>query len=278
MPKQDGIEGETPWAQSKKWTTIVGVDIGGTGCQGRARSTWRPGCLARGPRPTRTPQPSTPGAVAGVVGGVLAQIDVAGPVGVTPTGGRPRRQVETAANIDPSWIGINAVELFGGATGRAVGWSTTPTPPESPRCATERAGAADGVVVMVTLGTGIGSAVFVDGASVPNTELGHLPLHDGDAEDWAADSVREQDELSWEEVGSPPADLSRAGAALLWPDLIVIGGGVSRKADKFLPLIDLRTEIVPAQLHNDAGIVGAALAAPCRAGGLSPMDRSQGET
>ena len=119
-----------------------------------------------------------------------------------------------------------------------------------------------GVVLLVTLGTGIGSALFVDGTLVPNTELGHLPLHHGDAEDWAAESVREDDDLSWKEWAHRLSDYLELVEKLLWPNLIIIGGGVSRKSEKFLPHIRARTEIVPAQLLNDAGIVGAALFAP----------------
>jgi polyphosphate glucokinase len=115
---------------------------------------------------------------------------------------------------------------------------------------------------MITLGTGIGSALLVDGTLVPNTEFGHLPLQDGDAEDWAADSIRERDDLSWKEFARRLQIYLELVERLLWPRLIIIGGGVSKKADKFLPRIDLRTEVVPAQLLNDAGIVGAAVVAP----------------
>lgn len=119
-----------------------------------------------------------------------------------------------------------------------------------------------GVVVMVTFGTGIGSAVFSDGILVPNSELGHLPLHHEDAGDRVAESVREHDDLSWKKWAHRLETYLGLVQRLLWPDLIIVGGGVSKKADKFLPYIELRTEIVPAQLFNDAGIVGAALFAP----------------
>ena len=122
----------------------------------------------------------------------------------------------------------------------------------------------------MTLGTGIGSALFVDGALVPNSELGHLPLHGVDAERWAADSVRVVEELSWAKWAQRLEEYLQMVEHLLWPQLIIVGGGVSKKADKFLPLINLRTEIVPAQLANNAGIVGAALFAP-RAEAPSPL-------
>jgi polyphosphate glucokinase len=123
---------------------------------------------------------------------------------------------------------------------------------------------ASGVVIMVTLGTGIGSALFVDGVLVPNTELGHLPLHHGDAEDWAAESVRESEELSWKQYAHRLRKYLELVEKLLWPQLIIIGGGVSKKADKFLPRIELRTQVVPAELRNEAGIVGAGVLAPTR--------------
>ena len=119
-----------------------------------------------------------------------------------------------------------------------------------------------GVVILVTLGTGIGSALFIDGTLVPNTELGHLPLHHGVAEEWAAESVREDDDLSWKEWANRLSDYLELVEKLFWPDLIIVGGGVSKKSGKFLPAVRVRTEIVPAQLLNDAGIVGAALFAP----------------
>ena len=117
-------------------------------------------------------------------------------------------------------------------------------------------------MILVTLGTGIGSALFIDGTLVPNTELGHLPLHHGVAEEWAAESVRGDDDLSWKEWASRLSDYLELVEKLFWPDLIIVGGGVSKKSGKFLPAVRVRTEIVPAQLLNDAGIVGAALFAP----------------
>jgi len=128
-----------------------------------------------------------------------------------------------------------------------------------------------GVVVVLTLGTGIGSAVFTDGRLVPNTELGHLHLHhQGDAEDWAADSVREREDLSWKEWADRVEHYLRHLESLLWPDLFIIGGGVSKKSDKFLPRISLRTPMVPAVLLNNAGIVGAAMQAQRLLGQAAP--------
>jgi polyphosphate glucokinase len=119
-----------------------------------------------------------------------------------------------------------------------------------------------GVVIVVTLGTGIGSGVFVDGILVPNSELGHLHLHHGDAEHWAAESARERDQLSWKEWAHRISNYLQLVESLLWPDLFIIGGGVSRQSDKFLPMVECRTPVAPASLHNEAGIVGGAMVAP----------------
>ena len=240
---------------------VIGVDIGGTGIKGAPVSVEQ-GSLTKDRIRLLTPSPATPDAVAKTVAELLTQIDSPGAVGLTLPAVVRNGVVETAANIDRTWIGTNAVDLFAGATGRAVG---VVNDADAAGLAETRFGAGrdrKGVVVMVTLGTGIGSAVFTNGALVPNTELGHLPLKGGDAEQWAAESVRERDELSWTKWAHRLQKYFELLERLLWPDLIIVGGGVSKKADKFLPHIKLNTEIVPALMLNDAGIVGAALSAP----------------
>jgi polyphosphate glucokinase len=240
---------------------VVGIDIGGSGTKGA------PVDLAAGqfaaPRVRLvTPSPATPDRVADVVADLLAQLDTPGPIGVTLPAVVRGGMVETAANIDESWIGTDATELFGRITGRPV---TVVNDADAAGLAEVRFGAGQGrsgVVVVVTLGTGIGSAVFVDGTLVPNTELGHLPLHHGDAEDWAADSIRERDDLSWKEWAHRLQQYFELVERVLWPQLIIVGGGVSKRSEKFLPRIEIRTELVAAALHNDAGIIGAALVAP----------------
>ena len=170
--------------------------------------------------------------------------------------------VETAANIDPGWIGTDAVDLLQQATGRRV---AVVNDADAAGVAEMRFGAGRGItglVLMLTLGTGIGTAMFVDGILVPNTELGHLPLKGGDAEDYAAESVRDAEGLTYRQWAKRLQKYLRLVERLVWPELIIIGGGVSRHADQFLPHIDLNTPMVPARLHNDAGIVGAALFAP----------------
>jgi polyphosphate glucokinase len=237
---------------------VIGIDIGGTGIKGGLVDV-KAGHLVAPRARLSTPHPATPSSVAARVTEVLAQIDADGPVGLTLPAVVRGGTVETAANIDHSWIGVDAVDLFSRATGRLV---AVLNDADAAGLAEVRFGAGrsvSGVIAVITLGTGIGSAVLVDGTLVPNTEFGHLPLHHGDAENWAAESVREHDELSWKEYARRLQDYFDLVQRLLWPQLIIIGGGVSASAQKYLPKIELRTPVVPAQLLNDAGIIGAAM-------------------
>jgi polyphosphate glucokinase len=239
----------------------IGVDIGGTGIKG-AQVDVETGTLITERIRILTPSPATPDAVAGVVVRLLEQIGGSGPVGLTLPAVVRNGTVETASNIDETWIGSDAVRLFSDATGRAV---SVINDADAAGMAESRFGAARnvrGLVAVITLGTGIGSALIVDGVLVPNTELGHLPLHHGDAEDWAADSVRENEALSWKKYAERLQSYLTLVERVLWPSLFVIGGGVSKRANKFLPLLELRTPVVPASLQNEAGIVGGALFAP----------------
>jgi polyphosphate glucokinase len=241
--------------------SVVGIDVGGTGIKG-APVNLGTGQLVKDRVRLLTPAPATPEAVAGVLVRVVEQIGAPGPLGVTLPSVILDGVVRTAANIDQSWLGVDAVDLFGKATGRPV---AVVNDADAAGTAEVRFGAGAGragVIVVVTLGTGIGSGLFVDGTLVPNTELGHLHLHHGDAEDWAADSARERDDLSWEEYAHRLESYLRMIQRLFWPKLIIVGGGVSKKADKYLPNIHVDTEVVPATLLNNAGIVGAAMFAP----------------
>jgi polyphosphate glucokinase len=260
-PASAGFREALVTAANAATRSAIGVDIGGTGIKG-ATVDLETGELTVNRIRLLTPAPSTPDAVAGVVADVLDQVGADGPVGLTLPSVITDGVVRTAANIDPGWIGINAVNLFVKATGRAVG---VVNDADAAGIAEVRFGAGagrDGVIIVVTLGTGIGSGLFVDGKLVPNTELGHLHLHHGDAEEFAADSARERDGLSWEEYAHRLQQYLELLQGLFWPDLIVIGGGISKKADKYLPHITLDTEVVAATLQNDAGIVGAAMFAP----------------
>jgi polyphosphate glucokinase len=167
--------------------------------------------------------------------------------------------VHSAANIDQAWIGTDADALFTGATGRDV---HVVNDADAAGLAEVRYGAAkgrSGLVIVTTLGTGIGSAMVHDGVLVPNSELGHLQIDGHDAESRAANSARERERLSWEQWAARLTRYYRTLELLFSPDLIVVGGGISKSSEEFLPLLDLDTEIIPAALRNRAGVVGAAL-------------------
>ena len=240
---------------------VVGIDVGGSGIKG-APVNLAAGTLAADRVRLPTPVPATPEAVAGVVVAVLDQLAAPGSVGLTLPAVVTGATVRTAANIDPSWIGVDAEALFGQATGRPVRVLNDADAAGSAEMRYGAGAGRAGVIAVITLGTGIGTALFVNGQLVPNTELGHLHLHHGDAEDWAADSVRERDDLSWKEYAHRLSEYIGLLHRLFWPELVIIGGGVSKKAEKFLPLIEAPVEVVPARMQNEAGIIGAAMFAP----------------
>jgi polyphosphate glucokinase len=238
-----------------------GVDIGGSGIKG-APVNLQTGELIAERLKIATPQPSTPDAVADVVAEIVAKFsDQTGdwrPVGVTVPAVVKSGIVRTAANIDHSWIGANGQQLLAERVGRPVHLLNDA---DAAGVAEARYGAAratKGLVFMATLGTGIGSALLYDGLLIPNAELGHLEIDGHDAEKRAASSIKDKEGLSYEQWAERLQVYFSRVEDLLWPDLIVVGGGVSRKADRFLPLLHLRAPIVAAQLQNAAGIVGAA--------------------
>ncbi|MDP9791926.1 polyphosphate glucokinase [Catenuloplanes nepalensis] len=236
---------------------ILGIDIGGSGIKG-APVDIEAGALLADRFRIETPQPADVERVAKAVGEVAARFGDTDRVGVTFPGVVVRGVTKTAANVDKSWLGADAAGLFTEAVGRPV---TVLNDADAAGVAEMRFGAGRGVtgtVLMLTFGTGIGTALFVDGTLVPNTELGHLELDGVDAETRAADRAREAEDLSWPDWAARVERYLRHIDMLLQPGLIIIGGGVSKKAEKFLPLIDLRTPVVPAQLLNNAGIIGAA--------------------
>jgi polyphosphate glucokinase len=237
-----------------------GVDIGGSGIKG-APVDLSTGQLTADRVRVPTPTPSTPAAIAAVVARLVEQFGWTGPLGCTFPAVVRHGLVRTAANVDSSWIGTDLEELLRGATGLPV---TGVNDADAAGLAEVRYGAARGelgVVILTTLGTGIGSALVNGGQLVPNTELGHLEVDGHDIETRASDAARERENLTWEQWAKRLQKYYRRLEDLFWPDRFVVGGGVSKRADRFLPLLDLRTEIVPAQLRNHAGIVGAALLA-----------------
>jgi polyphosphate glucokinase len=238
----------------------VGVDIGGSGVKG-ALVDLATGELSGERVRLETPAPSTPDAVAEVLTEVVGQVGGEGPLGCTFPGIVQAGVVRSAANVDATWIGTDAAALFGEATHRPV---AVLNDADAAGLAEARYGAAkgvQGVVLMLTFGTGIGSALLVDGRLVPNTELGHVELDGHDAEDRAAAAVREDEDLGWEEWGDRVDRYLQHLEALFTPDRFVIGGGVSKRFDKFADHLHVRAEVVPAVLRNLAGIVGAAMVA-----------------
>jgi len=264
----------TAEASERDLRSVIGVDVGGSGIKAAAVDPVTGSLTSERIRIT-TPTPATPDAVIGTIVEVVervmdgegaAHLDDSAPVGLTLPAVVRSGTVSTAANIDPGWIGVDAVDVIGRALHRPV---VVVNDADAAGVAEMRVGAGRGddgravagVVLMLTLGTGIGSALFVDGTLVPNTELGHLPLRGGDAERYAASSVRKAEGLSMKRYAERLQEYLELVERLLWPDLILIGGGISKRADEFLPLIELRTPLRPARLRNQAGIVGAALLA-----------------
>ena len=238
----------------------LGIDIGGSGIKG-APVDLDKGDFTEKRLKILTPRPATPDAVADVVDQIVdrfAEQTGDSPIGVTVPAVVIHGTVLSAANIDPTWLNTDAEALIQQHTGRAV---TVLNDADAAGLAEMHYGAAKGVhgvVILTTLGTGIGSALISDGQLVPNTELGHLEIDGYDAERRAASSVMENESLSWEEYIERLQVYYNTIEKLFSPDLIVVGGGISKDADQFLPKLKLRAPIVPAQLRNKAGIIGAA--------------------
>ncbi len=236
-----------------------GIDFGGTGIKG-APVDLEVGDFAEERVRVTTPQPATPDAVASVFDELLGHFPHStGAVGVTVPGVVRHGVVSSAANIDQAWIGTDADALLSDVTGREV---HVVNDADAAGLAEVTYGAARGqrgLVIVTTLGTGIGSALIHDGVLVPNSELGHLEIDGHDAESRAANSARKAEELSWEEWAERLTRYYRVVEALFSPELFVVGGGVSKESADFLPLLDIATPIIPATLLNRAGVVGAAL-------------------
>ena len=238
----------------------LGIDVGGSGIKG-APVDLKKGEFAMSRLKIATPQPATPEAVAQVVDEIVDEFEKetgSSPIGVTVPAVVIRGTVLSAANIAPSWINTDAEALIKEHTGRSV---TVLNDADAAGIAELHYGAAKGehgLVILTTLGTGIGSALIHDGRLIPNSELGHLEIDGYDAEDRAASSVKDNEGLSWDEWIERLQRYYETIEMLFSPDLIVVGGGVSRDSDKFLPKLRLRAPIVPAELRNKAGIIGAA--------------------
>lgn len=239
---------------------ILGIDIGGSGIKG-APVDLNLGVLTAERLRIATPQPATPAAVADTVCNIIRHFNWSGPVGCGLPSVVQNGVARSAANIDSSWIGTNARSLLSQKTGCPV---TVINDADAAGIAEMRFGVGRdrvGTILMITVGTGLGTALFRDGALVPNTELGHLLLNGTVAEKYASAAVREELGLSYRKWAKRFDLYLHRLQALFWPDLFIIGGGISKRHEKFFPFLTVETELQPAALRNEAGIVGAALAA-----------------
>jgi polyphosphate glucokinase len=246
----------------------LGIDIGGTGIKG-APVDLATGKLLTDRKKIATPHPATPDAVTEVVQEIARSFGWTGPAGATFPGVVISGTIRSAANVDKSWIGTDAAALFGKAIGTDV---VLLNDADAAGVAEMRFGAGVGVqgsVLMLTFGTGVGSALFTDGVLVRNTEFGHIEIRGKDAEKRASEHAKLEHDWGWKDWTERVSEYLQHVEALLSPNLIIVGGGISKECDKWLPMLTgIQAKIVPATLHNDAGIVGATMAAggPAAAG------------
>lgn len=238
----------------------LGIDVGGSGIKGGLVNL-ATGELIGDRIKIATPQPATPDAVGETVAEIVRQAEWDGPVGIALPSVIKKQHALTAANIDPSWVNTDVQELFGkhlaarevyvlnDADAAGIAEATFGTPE-----------ASTGSAVLLTLGTGIGSALLLNGELFPNTELGHLIIEGKEAEKRASSAVKERKDLSWAQWAKRLDKVLREYERLFQPDAFIVGGGVSRKHEKWVPLLSVDTPVIPAQLRNQAGIVGAAMA------------------
>jgi polyphosphate glucokinase len=243
----------------------LGIDIGGSGIKA-APVDVATGKFLTDRQKIATPRPALPDPVAGLIKELVTAFSWSGPIGITFPGVVTDGVTRTAANLDPAWIGVDAASLFGRAAGHPV---RVLNDADAAGIAEMTFGAGvgeQGTVLMLTFGTGIGSALFTEGILVPNTEFGHIEIHGQDAETRASEHAKELHDLSWGKWAGRVDEYLRHMEALISPQLIIVGGGVSKQSEKWVPrLTGIRARIVPAMLLNDAGIVGAAMATTSRA-------------
>ncbi len=242
---------------------LLGVDIGGTGIKAAVVDV-ATGALITPRQRVPTPQPATPRAIGVAVARLAQSLDWHGPIGCGLPAVVKHGIVCTASNIAPEWIGVDGRQHLQEALGQPVALLNDA---DAAGIAEMRFGAGrgrDGVVLMLTVGTGIGTALFINGSLIPNTELGHIEIRGKDAERRASDAARKRKGLSFAEWAPLFDEYLHRVVALIWPDLVIVGGGASKAFDEFGPLLSAPVEIVPAHLRNEAGVVGAALyAAAC---------------
>jgi polyphosphate glucokinase len=239
---------------------LLGIDFGGSSIKAGVADV-ASGALMTEMVKAPTPDPSRPEAVIDAMCGLVARLPSSGPIGIGYPGVVKQGRIRTAANVHASWLGVEGAALLTERLGRPAVFLNDA---DAAGLAEMKWGAGrgvSGIVIMITFGTGIGSAVFMDGELLPNTEFGHLELKGMDAEDWASARVRTEQKLDW------PAWIERVNAyldymhALFWPDVFILGGAVSERFDEFARLLKSEADIRPAQFAGQAGVVGAALAA-----------------
>ncbi len=238
----------------------LGIDVGGSGIKG-AMVDLETGEFLGERVKLATPQPATPESVAATVAQIIDEHGWDGPVGITMPSVVQHQVIRTAANIDRSWIGVDAQELFG----RYLGGREFVVLNDADAAGVAEAAFGDpaartGTAVFLTLGTGIGSAFLLEGQLFPNTELGHMQVGKSEAEHQASSAAKDREELSYKKWAKRVSKVLNAYAALFNPDVFIIGGGISRKFEKWGEFLTVDTPVVPAQLRNRAGIVGAAMA------------------
>jgi polyphosphate glucokinase len=238
----------------------MGVDVGGTGVKA-ARVDVRTG-EPSGRERVLTPHPATPDAVVSTIVSVLARFpDTTGPFGCTMPAVVTNGTVRTATNIDPTWIGRSAKDLLTEATRRPCAVLNDADAAGVAEINHGCARGVSGLVAMVTLGTGVGTALFINGTLIPNTELGHLEIDGKIADTWASVATKEAHNLAWKDWSKRVNTYLTKLHALVWPDVIVLGGGIVKHSAKFIDRLDPGCEVRIAELGNNAGVVGAALAA-----------------
>lgn len=238
---------------------VLGIDIGGSGIKG-APVDIDQGIMLTERFRIPTPQPAKPKPVAKTVAKIARHFNWKGPIGCGFPAAIQHGVVRTASNIHQKWIGKDAAALFAKHTRCPV---TVLNDADAAGLAEMTFGAGrdrQGVVLLVTIGTGLGTSLFTDGHLLPNTELGHIEIDCEEAEQMASDAARQRDGLTWKNWAGRLDEYLHTMEGLFWPDLVILGGGVSKHYEKFLPYLTVEAEVVPAQLRNRAGIVGAALA------------------
>ncbi len=239
---------------------VLGIDVGGSGIKGAPVDTESGKLLAERFR-IKTPKSGEPQPMAEVVAEIARHFDWKGPIGIGFPAPIKAGVAMMAANISPKWVGVNADDLFTKVTGCDCAMINDA---DAAGLAEMKFGAGrgqPGTVILLTLGTGIGTAIFHRGHLLPNTEFGHLDMKGRDAEHRASDAVRQREELSWKKYAKRLNKYLIQMEKLFWPDLFIIGGGISKESEKYVPLLTIETPVITAQLLNEAGIVGAALAA-----------------